>query len=679
MSREGARRTREQSDSFALARRLKTPVWVFDTDKNRIAYANEAACAIWQADNEAALQKRNLAKGMSSTVAKRLKQYQSDFIDCDAEFREFWTLYPNDEPVTVEVVYTGFQMSDGRMAMMCEVTGAGEETPETLRSTEALLHTDVMISLYTIEGKPLYMNPAARNAFPEGAAGFKDLFLQPADFRKMRAGWQRHDECRRVAKVQTSKGEKWFDLSAKRCLDAATGNKALLVTAVDVSELTTARDKARFLADRDQLTGCYNRGFMQQRLEEISTDRDGKGANHALLFLDIDKFKQVNDTFGHEVGDKILRTFVHRVQAQIRDTDIIARMGGDEFIVLLRELSDRDERLHKRLEAIRGKILKPIDCGSVRLNVTTSIGVSILKHGSGMDWSDIVKQADIALYHSKRTGRDRYTIFDKSLGAELLERSWLEAEIRKAIDTDAFTLHFQPRLDARTYQVVSAEALLRWNHPERGFIPPDQFIPICEEIGVIDRIGAFVFRQACRHLSSWHRAGFKIDLSVNVSPKQFQDPDFVKLFEDMSAEADFPIENVELELTETSLFGDDAEVSEKVQKITDLGFRLALDDFGTGYSNLVHISRFPLQCIKLDKSFVQKLPSSGPLLRLILTLARQIGATTVAEGVETQEQLDWLARHDCNQVQGYLFSKPVPEAELIGKCQAIERLPRNVA
>lgn len=679
MSREGAKRTREQSDPFALARRLKTPVWVFDTDNNRIAYANEAACAIWQADNEAALRKRNLAKGMSSTVAKRLKQYQSDFIDSDAQFSEFWTLYPNDEPVTVEVVYTGFQMTDGRTAMMCEVTGAGEETPETLRSTEALLHTDVLISLYTIEGRPLYMNPAARNAFPEGAAGFKDLFLQPADFREMRAGWQRHDECRRVAKVQTSKGEKWFDLSAKRCLDAATGDKALLVTAVDVSELKTARDKARFLADRDQLTGCYNRAFMQQQLEEISTDRDGSGASHALLFLDIDKFKQVNDTFGHEVGDTILRTFAHRVQAQIRDTDIIARMGGDEFIVLLRELSDRDERLHKRLEAIRAKILKPIDCGSVRLNVTTSIGVSILKHGSGMDWSDIVKQADIALYHSKRTGRDRYTIFDKSLGAELLERSWLEAEIRKAIDSDAFTLHFQPRLDARTYQVVSAEALLRWNHPERGFIPPDQFIPICEEIGVIDRIGAFVFRQACRHLSNWHRAGFKIDLSVNVSPKQFQDPDFVRLFEDMSAEADFPIENVELELTETSLFGDDAEVSEKVQKITDLGFRLALDDFGTGYSNLVHISRFPLQCIKLDKSFVQKLPSSGPLLRLILTLARQIGATTVAEGVETQEQLDWLARHDCNQVQGYLFSKPVPEAELIGKCQAIERLPRNVA
>lgn len=665
-------------DPFALARRLKTPVWVYDTDNNCIAFANEAACAIWKAENEEDLRARNLAEGMSLSVAKRLRQFQADFSESDAEFSEFWTLYPNGEPVTVKIQYTGYVLPDGRMAMMCEVTGEREEEPETLRSTEALLHTDVMITLYSIEGAPLYMNPAARNALPTNVFGFSDLFCQLGDFLHMQADWEARGASQRVAKMSTSFGTKWFDLSVKRCLDAATGESALLVTAVDVSELKTARDKASYLASRDQLTGCYNRSFMQLQQEKISANTESEGASHALLFLDVDRFKQVNDSFGHEVGDTILRTFALRVQAQIGHTDILARMGGDEFVVLIKDLKDRTS-LHELLEAIRSELLKPVDCGSVQLNVTASIGVSIFEGGAKGSWSETMKQADVALYHSKRSGRNRYTVFGKALGAEVLERSWLEVEIKKAIEKKAFALHFQPRLDIRQGKVLSAETLLRWDHPERGFIPPDQFIPVCEEMGVIDELGAFVLKRACRQLGVWHRQGFDIDLSVNVSPKQFQDPDFVSLFEDMAAEIDFPTSRLELEITETSLFGDDAEVSEKVHRINELGFRLALDDFGTGYSNLVHISRFPLKCIKMDKSFVQKLPMTGPLLKLILALANQIGATTVAEGVETYEQLNWLESQGCDQVQGFLFSEAVSGDALANRCFEIERGLRKVA
>lgn len=663
-------------DPFALARRLKTPVWVYDTDNSCVAYANDAACEVWRADNEEALRARNLSDGMTATVAERLRQYQRDFVEKDARFSEYWTLYPHGEPVTLKVYYCGFIMPDGRMAMMCEAPGEAGDEPETLRSIEALLHTDVMITLYAEGGEPLYTNPAARNALPDGASNFADLFCQHRDFEDMQRQWQSHGEVRRVAKMKTAAGEHWFDLSVKPCLDAATGNDALLVTAVDVSELKTARDKARFLADRDQLTGCYNRAFVKQRLDGLGVDPVGGGTRHALLFLDIDNFKHVNDSYGHEVGDTILRTFALRVLGKIRHSDIMARMGGDEFVVLMDDVRSHD-CLRERVEAIRAEVLNPIDCGPVRLNITTSIGVSIIDAADSPNWSETLKQADIALYSSKRSGRNRCTFFNDQLGAEVSERNWLETEIKKAIEQETFTLHYQPRIDIASGKVIAAEALLRWEHPERGFVPPDTFIPVCEELGLIDEIGFFVFAHASRQLDQWRSQGFTANISVNVSPRQFQNPELVDVLRSITSEYSFSPENLELEITETSLFGGDDSVSEKIRHIVDLGFNLALDDFGTGYSNLAHISHFPLHCIKLDKSFVQKLPATGPLLRLILTLAKQIGATTVAEGVEEKHQVEWLAQQGCDQLQGYLFSKPVPAIHLPDACKTVERTAKQ--
>lgn len=666
------------SDPFALARRLTTPIWIYDADNSRIAFANEAACAVWNADSEEELKARDLSVGMSSAVANRLLQFQTDFAENDTKFTEFWTIFPKGKPVTAKIECSGFMMPDGRMALMAEMIGEGEKEPETLRSIEALLHTDVMILLYTMDGQPLYMNPAARNALPSRGSYFSELFCQKDDMKRMIYDLDACSESQCVAEMNTSAGRKWIDLSVKRCMDAATGNAALLVTAVDVSELKIARDKARFLANRDQLTGCYNRSFMQLEQEKILSDPEFQDTRHALLYLDIDRFKTVNDSFGHEVGDTILRTFALRVQGLLRETDILARIGGDEFVVLIRELEDQTS-LSDMVETMRLELMKPVDCGSLQLNVTASIGVSVFDHAVGMDWTDTMKQADIALYHSKRAGRNRATVFGEALGAEVIERRWLQSAIKQAMKNDEFMLYYQPRLDSRRRQVLSVEALLRWKHPKRGFIPPNQFIPVCEDMGVIDELGAFVFQQACDQLGAWRRQGFHIDVSVNVSPKQFQNPNFVTLFEEMAAKIDFPTSCLELEITETSMIGDDAEVEEKIRRINELGFRLALDDFGTGFSNLVHISKFPLSCIKMDKSFVQKLPESGPLLKLILALANQIGATTVAEGVEDLAQFNWLDAYGCNQMQGFLFSEAVPGSALPEKCREIECTLRDVA
>lgn len=651
------------NDPFALGRRMKTPVWVFDTDKNQVAYANDAACDIWRASSEQALRDRKLGEGMSATVAERLRQYQRDFIDSDETFSESWTIYPKDEPITIKVVYSGFVLPDGRMAMLCEVIGEVADEPATLRSAEALLHTDVMISLYSVKGERLYTNPAAHVAAPDRHMRLADMFSQRTDFLHMQAQWQREGTCRHVAQVLTSQGARWHDISVKCCLDAATGKEALLLTAIDVSELKTARDKARYLADRDQLTGCYNHAFMRSHLEHIGKQSNDRNSKYALLFMDIDKFKQVNDTYGHEVGDCVLRIFADRVKDLIRSNDCIARMGGDEFVVLIDGMDD-EAVLRRRVEAIRAETAKPMDCGTVQLNVTTSIGVTFLTADECVNWTAVMKQADIALYSSKRAGRDRYTVFNASLGAEVTERNWLEAEIKQAVAERSFELFYQPRLDIASRRVVSVEGLLRWDHRERGFIGPDVFIPICEEMGMICEVGEFVMTEGHRQLTEWRQAGLDIDVSLNVSPRQFQDPHLIALCEAISKSCDAAGNGIELEITESSLFNKNAVVSEKIRRITELGYSIALDDFGTGYSNLAHISKFPLSCIKLDMSFVQQLPTSGPLLLLILTLANQIGATTVAEGVETQEQLEWLAAHGCDQIQGFLFSKAVPAKDL---------------
>lgn len=664
-------------DPFALGRRLQTPVWVFDTDNSRIVHANEAACAMWQAESEEALRQRRLSEGMSATVAKRLRQYQSDFVDSDATFNETWTIYPKDVPVTVKLVYSGFVLSDGRMAMLCEVIGEVVDEPATLRSAEALLHTDVMISLYSIKGAPLYTNPAARKAAKGPRTRLSDLFSLPADFKQMQATWQDEGECRQVVQVQTAEGWRWHDLSVKRCLDAATGEEALLLTAVDVSELKTARDKARYLADRDQLTGCYNHAFMRTHLEFLCSPSNTAETTYALLFLDIDKFKHVNDTYGHEVGDSVLRIFANRVKAQIRSNDYIARMGGDEFVILIEGIADKST-LRRRVEEIRAEAAKPMDCGTVQLSVTTSIGVSFLPTDELVDYTAVMRQSDIALYSSKRSGRDCYTFFNASLGAEVSERNWLETELKKAIAEQSFELFYQPRLDVASRRVVSVEGLLRWNHPQRGFIGPDTFIPVCEEIGLISELGGLVMQEGHRQVQAWKDAGLDVDVSLNVSPRQFQDPKLIEQCEAIAAQKAAGNHGIELEITESSLFDDDALVTEKIERLSELGFRVALDDFGTGYSNLAHISNFPLSCIKLDKSFIQKLPTSGPLLLLILTLARQIGSIAVAEGVETPEQLEWLAAHGCDQIQGFLFSKAVPASMLASTICDVEDKARSL-
>ena len=325
---------------------------------------------LWQAENEEALRSRDLARDMSPTVAKRLRQYQADFIERDATFNEMWTLYPKGVPTSTKVVFRGLYLPDGRMAMLCEVIGRADDEPDNLRSAEALLHTDVMIALYEMGGPPLYMNPAARNTANHAVLNISEMFADPADYQKLLKKLRAAGEHRMVTRVQTETGLRWHDLSAKRCSDAVTGKPAVLITAIDVSELKIARDKARYLADRDQLTGCYNRTYLLQYMEMLEQHQSNQCT---LVCFDVDHFKQINDRLGHEMGDCVLKEIVLRTRKIIRKNDIMVRLGGDEFVIVFTD-TPSDAEFSPVIQRLLDKISEPITHEATRVSATVSMG-----------------------------------------------------------------------------------------------------------------------------------------------------------------------------------------------------------------------------------------------------------------------------------------------------------------
>ncbi|MEM8489841.1 MAG: EAL domain-containing protein [Pseudomonadota bacterium] len=645
-------------DDFALARALGTPLWVFDIDRSRVIHANAAACTLWQAGNEEELRARRLDEGMTPAVFRRLKQYQADF-ENGAEFNELWTLYPRGEPVTVSIRFTGFRLTDGRMAMLCEAGTSDEKTPENLRSAEALLHTDVMISLFEEHGSALYMNPAARNAAFRSSYTLPELFVDINKYEELVTGLARSSEYSLVAQVHTIAGTRWHNLSAKACFDAVTGVSAILVTCNDVSDLKNARDEANFLAQRDQLTGCFNRGSLVQRVSDLAAYNPMLAA---MLFFDVDRFKQINDRFGHEVGDFVLRKLVARARSVIRKSDILCRLGGDEFVILFEDVK-RGEVFEREIGRILQILCKPLQHGATTLQSSVSMGLTYFTPGE-QDFNAILSEADIALYASKAEGRGRLTVFNEALGTAARERDRLEADLKMALESSHFVLHYQPRVSLESGRIVSAEALVRWDHPERGLVMPDVFIGVCEDTGMIQQLGHQVLEMAFEQLASWIDNGADIKLSVNISPRQLEDPALVPQLRSCVERTGVTPESIELEITENTLISDPGAVSKKLEEIKSMGFRIAIDDFGTGYSSLSYISQFPVDSIKIDRRFVAGLPDSGPVARLILILAREIGATTIAEGVERPEERAWLEREGCDQIQGFLFSRPKPAAEL---------------
>lgn len=651
---------------------ITLPVWIFDIDRRRVHWANEAAIRIWNAASLEELCSRDMGRDMSATVASRLAQYQADFRTQAGSFTEQWTLYPAGRPVPLKVRFCGHLLPDGRMAMLCEAHAATVEAPEQLRSVEALLHTAVMITLYDANGHAMYRNPAARATISQPGETLEERVIDAAELAALRRALDEHGLATRTLAVRTAHGERWHEISARRCRDAVTGEDAVLISEADVSAIKRTEARAHFLALHDSLTGLPNRSQAMQRFAETVARLASAGESAALIFIDLDHFKDINDTLGHSSGDVLLVEMARRLRAQVRSSDLVARLGGDEFLIFLPGETPR-ALVDPLCERLARSLSEPVYVNGQEARVTPSLGVSLYPQ-DGTDFDTLLRNADLAMYSAKERGRNATAYYEPGLADALHRRTQLEAELRHALARGEFVVHYQPIVDMASDAVVAAEALVRWNHPERGLIGPEAFIPLCESTGLIRALGLRVFAEAARQQVEWSRAGLRLRVSVNLSTQQLQQVDLLPTLLELIADAGADPRELQLEITETMLLGRDPTVLDNLCQLEATGLSIALDDFGTGYSNLGYLQRFPIRILKIDKGFVQCLDSNRRLAELIVAMCRLMKLAVVAEGVETAEQLDWVRSQGIEQCQGFLYSPPLPAVEFLqfvrSRCEA---------
>ena len=460
---------------------------------------------------------------------------------------------------------------------------------------------------------------------------------------------------------------KWLTISAVK--DGSGKVTHYVGTHFDISERKKAEEKIQELAFFDQLTGLPNRTLLLDRLKQAIAASSRHGRHGALLFIDLDNFKTINDTLGHDNGDFLLRQVATRLLACIREGDTAARLGGDEFVVMLKDLSERGADAAAQAESAGEKILAALNLAHVLkgqdYHCTPSIGVTLFgEHTETRE--ELLKQADLAMYQAKAAGRNALRFFDPDMQAGVMARVTLEGDLRNALREQQFVLYYQPQVDAGG-SCAGAEALVRWQHPQRGLVAPDAFIPLAEETGLILPLGHWVLETACAQLAAWaaHPATRRLSLAVNVSARQLREKDFVEQVLTILADSGASPGLLKLELTESHLLTEVEDTIVKMNALKDKGIRFALDDFGTGYSSLAYLKRLPLEKLKIDRSFVRDVltdPNAAAIAKTIVALAHALGLDVLAEGVEIAEQRDFLAANGCHWYQGYFFSRPLPLA-----------------
>jgi len=433
----------------------------------------------------------------------------------------------------------------------------------------------------------------------------------------------------------------------------------------DISEKKISEDRVYHLAHYDVLTDLPNRALFLERLGQGVKQAKRSKKKLAVLFLDLDNFKVVNDTLGHASGDILLKEIALHLKGTIRDTDVVARLGGDEFTIILSGI-ELTQDIADVAEKIMAVTSAPVTLAGKDVMVSASLGISIYPDDAE-DADTLLKDADIAMYRAKSEGKNNYQFFTAEMNSAITERHKLESDLRDAIVQKQFVLHYQPQIELASGNIIAVEALIRWMHPEQGMVPPYKFIPVAEETGLIVDIGRWVLEEACRQQQVWKVAGFDIRVAVNVSARQLQDNHLHEFIRDLLVSGAIEPDKLELELTETSLMHDPQGAIRLLEAFSSLGINLALDDFGTGYSSLSYLKRFPIDTLKIDQSFVRDLPDDqhdAAIATTIIAMARNLGLKVLAEGVETAEQLAFLREHNCDDVQGYYFSKPVPSEEI---------------
>lgn len=455
----------------------------------------------------------------------------------------------------------------------------------------------------------------------------------------------------------------WGSISVAR--DSAGNISNYIGVFSDITERKAAEEQIEFLAYHDALTGLPNRRLALVHLERALAYADRAGTKAAILFLDLDNFKTINDSFGHVIGDALLNVVAKRLRGCTRDTDTVCRQGGDEFLVILSNISDTDAITLAALK-ILDSVEQLIEIDGNELSTSLSIGISVYPDDS-KDIATLLNLADTAMYAAKEAGRNAYRFYTEQMDADAHDYQYIRVGLRRALDQGEFVLHYQPQIDLSTGAVVGAEALIRWNHPERGFLPPNQFIPVAEESGLIVPMGEWLLREACRQAVEWQKAGLpELVVAINISSVQFKRGDLEASVLQALKESGLAPHFLELELTESILIQDTEKVLNTVQRLKAHGLQLSIDDFGTGYSSLSYLKRFDVDALKIDRSFVCDMasdPNDAILVRSIIQMARSLNLKTIAEGIEDQHQLAFLRLQYCDVGQGYHFSRPLPANE----------------
>lgn len=537
-------------------------------------------------------------------------------------------------------------------------------------------HTTDLITIYSADGICTYASPAVSKVLgyrPDELLGKPVFhFFHPDDLKSKRRYFTKLIDkpeetiCYRVRRKDDT--YIWLESNSKAIRDPESNEtKEIIAVSRDITKRKESEERLLYLANYDSLTGLPNRALFRDRLRRSVARAQRNETKVALFFIDLDRFKNINDSLGHHAGDQLLRSVSRRLKQYARKGDTIARLGGDEFTVILEGIKDPEDA-----SIVAEKILELMEpqfkLDGHNVVVTPSIGITVFPDDAS-DMRSLLKNADTAMYRSKDKGGNCFQFYTSDMNAKAYEYLVLENDLRHALEREEFRLFFQPQIDLHTQNIIGVEALLRWEHPERGLLNPEEFIPFAEETGLVEPIGSWVLEKACKEAKQWQNLGLPaVRVAVNLSMRQFVAQDFVGHVANILKETELDADFLELEITERFLAHDVDQAEEILRDLHRLGVQLSVDDFGTGYSSLSYLKRYPLNTLKIDKSFVQDISTENDgktIVEAIIAMGQSLKLNVIAEGVETDEQTCFLRAHSCDWVQGYLFSRPLSASDII--------------
>jgi len=560
------------------------------------------------------------------------------------------------------------------------IASAEEDLKLRERAIESSVSAICITDNLAADNPIVYVNPAFERITgysSQEVLGRNARLLQGSDLAQpalitIRAALKDQRPCHVVLRNYRKDGSMyWNDLNIAPVRNDAGAVTHYIGVHSDITDAKTHQDELARQANHDSLTGLPNRNLLWDRIDRACERTQRYGDFAAIAFLDLDNFKIVNDSLGHTLGDHLLRAVAARLEASLRAMDTVARLGGDEFVLVLSDQKS-EERVSAELRRVVESFAHPFSVDGRDVFITASVGVALYPQDA-KDPESLMKSAELAMYRAKESGRNTYQLYTTEMQSRVNERLALESRLRRALEQGEFSLHYQPQVDLRSNRIFGCEALLRWNQPDLGMVDPAKFIPLSEETGLIIPIGEWIVRTACRQCKDWQDAGLPaVTVAVNISARQFREKTLLQTVAGILAEIGLDPRLLELEVTESVIMHDAQNVITDLQAFRDMGVRLSIDDFGTGYSSLSYLKRFPVDRLKIDQSFVRDITTNADdaaIAQAVITLGHTMNLRVLAEGVETAEQLAFLRRNQCDEMQGYLFGRPVPAeqfAQLLG-------------